>query len=138
MNLLLDDFADAVYDLLYDCLYGDDCENGFFDHNLGELNLNGTHQITGVFEESVFLAGAISGPTPSQPTTRSTLQSISTSEPHSENQKRPACSDSPDLCAGFGKLDFQVTCIDEIDDGQQQVGIHEFLRNRDYNKWKTT
>ena len=122
MNLLLDDITDNLYDILVDCLYGDDCENGFFDHKLGELNLNGTHQITGVFEESVFLAGAISEP--SLPTTRSTLQTISTSKPYSDNQEMQTCSDSPELCAKFGILDLQVTCIDEIVDDQQQVGIH--------------
>ena len=130
VNLLVDDFVDAIYDILDDCLYGDDCENGFLDHKLGELNLNRTHQITGVFEESVFLSLPVSTPelTSSPPTTRSTTPPFSTSKPTSEDQIRQTCSDSPHPCAELGILDYQVTCIDEIKDGQQQVGVHACLR----------
>ena len=124
VNILLDDFTDSIYYILEDCLYGDECENGFLDHKLGELNLNDAHQITGVFEESVFLSVSTLRPTPGPPTTRATLQTISTSKPYSENQEIQTCSDSPELCAEFGILDLQVTCIDEIADGQKPMGIH--------------
>ena len=148
----------ADLETVVDCLL-DDCETEqLYEHKPGELNLNHTYQITGVYEESVYLDGITSTPsqmilrppsTTSKPSTsiapsmrpsappQTTLRPpSSTSKPSmsiglsmrpSEPQDKTTCSNSPDLCAQFGILDLQVTCIDKSFDGQQQVIIDEYL-----------
>ena len=114
-----------------DCLF-DYCETEeFFEHKPGELNLNHTYQITGAYEESVFLDEITSAPPqttlrPPSSTSKPTT-SIAPSMRPSESQHKTTCSNSPGLCAQFGILDFQVTCIDKSFDGQQQVIIDEYL-----------
>ena len=121
----------ADLETVVDCLL-DDCETEqLYEHKPGELNLNHTYQITGVYEESVYLDGITS--TPSQTilrlpsTTSKPSMSIGLSMRPSEPQDKTTCSNSPDLCAQFGILDLQVTCIDKSFDGQQQVIIDEYL-----------
>ena len=120
VNIMLDDLTDALYDIFEKCLF-DDCENELFVYKHGELNLNHTHQITGVFEESAFLAG-ISTTTPTMPLTASTLPSISTSQ-LTKVQEKVTCSYSLGLCAEFG-MSWQVTCVDKIIDDQLQVSFY--------------
>ena len=142
---------------VFDCLFDYCETEQFFEHKPGELNLNHTYQITGADEESVFLDKITSAPpqtTLRQPSSTSKPTSIvqsmrpsappqttlrppsSTSKPStsivpsmrpSESQDKTTCSNSPGLCAQFGILDFQVTCIDKSFDGQQQVIIDEYL-----------
>ena len=124
LEILVDDLENV-----FDCLF-DYCETEqFFEHKPGELNLNHTYQLTGAYEENVFLDEITSA----QPQT--TLRPLSsTSKPStsiapsmrpSESQDKTTCSNSPGHCAQFGILDLQVTCIDKSFDGQQQVNIDE-------------
>ena len=124
LEIMIDRLGNVI-----DCLF-DYCETEqFFEHKPGELNLNHTYQLTGAYEENVFLDEITSA----QPQT--TLRPLSsTSKPStsiapsmrpSESQPKTTCSNSPGPCALFGILDLQVTCIDKSFDGQQQVNIDE-------------
>ena len=127
LTILIDNLGDA-----FDCIF-DDCETEeLIQHKPGDLSLNHTYQITGAYEESVFLEGitsTLSQMAPMRPTTLTSKPStsIAPSMRPSEFQEKPTCSNSPDLCAQFGILDLQVTCIDKIIDDQQQVIIYEYL-----------
>ena len=75
LTILIDDLRDA-----FDCIF-DDCETEeFIQHKPGELNLNHTYQITGAYEESVFLEGitsTLSQMAPMRPTTTTSKPSTS-------------------------------------------------------------
>ena len=143
--LSLNILADALLGIFDDFI----SEVTYFDHKHGEIHLNHTKTITGVYEERVFIATKNASTADSAPTMMTTTSppisasrlpfttwtpSIpkTSSMPTQLGQQKILCSDSPDLCAEVGILDVQVTCIDEtvLSNGQKQVRLYEFMKNK--------